>query len=93
MADPYLKKSKLRFFFFQNSKKMCTRVVIPIYTILSRINTKNSNIMCTMILVPTYILLQGQIFVYVGLSTHLGICNLDFKQLVGSTVVQLSCTI
>ena len=44
--------------FFQNSKNMCTRVVIPIYIILSIINTKNSNIMCTDILVPTYTLLS-----------------------------------
>ena len=79
--------------FFQNSKKMCTRVVIPIYTILSRINSKNSNIMCTQILVPTYTFIWGQIFSYVGLSTHVGISNFDFKQLVGSTVVQPSYTI
>ena len=49
--------------------------------------------MCTKILVPTYTLFWGQILLYAGLSTHVGISNLDFKQLVGSTVVQSSCTI
>jgi hypothetical protein len=44
--------------FFQNIQKMCTRVVIPAYTITSRKNTKKSILMCTNILVPTYTLVS-----------------------------------
>jgi hypothetical protein len=49
--------------------------------------------MCTQILVPTYTFIFGQILSYVGLSTHVGIIILDFKQVVASTVVCLLCTI
>ena len=49
--------------------------------------------MCTQILVPTYTFIFGQILSYVGLSTHVGIIILDFKQVVARTVVYLLCTI
>ena len=44
--------------FFQNIQKMCTRVVIPAYTITCRKNTKKSILMCTNIMVPTYTLVS-----------------------------------